>query len=62
MAKELQCSDVGFACDAVIRGESEDDVMNQAARHGQEVHGMTEEDLREPATAEKIRSSIRDAA
>lgn len=62
MAKELRCSDVGFSCDAVVRGESEDEIMQQAAQHAQEVHGLSEEDLRDPATAEKIRSSIRDAA
>jgi predicted small metal-binding protein len=62
MAKELRCSDVGFSCDAVVRGESEDEVMQQVAQHAQEVHGLSEDDLRDPGTSEKIRSAIHDAA
>jgi predicted small metal-binding protein len=62
VAKELRCSEVGFACDTVLRGEDEDDVMQQAARHGQEAHGLSEDDLAEPSLSEKIRSSIHEAA
>ena len=59
MAKELRCADVGFACEAVIRAESEDDVMAQAAEHGRSVHGMSDEDLQQNDAA--IRGAIRDA-
>ena len=57
--KELHCRDVGFDCDGVIRGESEDEVMAQAAEHARDVHGMENID---GATAEAIRGQIRDAA
>ena len=60
MAKELRCSDVGFSCEAVVRGESEDEIMQQVAEHAREVHGLSADDLRDPATAERIRTSIRD--
>jgi predicted small metal-binding protein len=59
MTKELICSDVGFECDAVIRADSEDDVMAQAATHAREVHGMQQID---DETAAKVRSQIHDAA
>jgi predicted small metal-binding protein len=37
--KELQCRDAGFDCDAVVRGETVDDVMAQAGPHVEEIHG-----------------------
>lgn len=58
MAKQLRCSDVGFACEAVIRAETEEDVMAQAAEHGRSVHGMSDEDLQQNDAA--IRGAIRD--
>jgi predicted small metal-binding protein len=59
MARELMCSDVGFACDAVIRADSDDEVMEQAAAHGKEVHGLTDEDLEREGP--RIRAAIHDA-
>jgi predicted small metal-binding protein len=58
MTKELNCRDVGFDCDAVIRADSEEEVMAQAAAHGREVHGLQQIDAE---TQEKIRSQIHDA-
>lgn len=57
--KELNCRDIGFDCDAVIRADSEDEVMAQAATHGREVHGLEQID---DATASQIRAQIHDAA
>jgi predicted small metal-binding protein len=37
--KELKCRDAGFDCDAVVRGESTDDVLAQAGPHVKDVHG-----------------------
>jgi predicted small metal-binding protein len=58
VTRELMCRDVGFDCDAVIRADSDEQVMAQAATHAREVHGMTEID---DATADHIRSQIHDA-
>ena len=58
--KELRCADVGMDCDEVMRGESEDEVMQQAAMHARDVHGMSESDLQQNESA--IRGAIRDAA
>jgi len=55
--KELQCRDIGFDCDAVVRADTEDEVMAQAAEHARDVHGMTEID---EETSTQIREQIQD--
>ena len=57
--KELKCRDAGFDCEAVVRADSEDEIMAQAAEHVRDVHGLTEID---DTTANQIRAQIRDAA
>ena len=59
MTRELNCSDVGFDCDAVVRADTDDEIMAQTATHAREVHGLEQID---DVTAEKIRSQIHDAA
>jgi predicted small metal-binding protein len=39
--KTLKCRDAGFDCDGIIRGNSEEEVLKQAAQHALEVHGVT---------------------
>ena len=56
--KELNCSDVGFDCGDVIRGETEEDVMAQAAVHARDAHDLDEID---DETAQAIRAQIHDA-
>lgn len=55
--KELKCRDVGFDCDGVIRGETEDDVMAQAGPHAKEAHGV---DVT-PEMAGQIKTLVHDA-
>ena len=57
MAKVLRCSDVGFECDGVIRAETEEEVLKQAAEHAQSVHNMKEIS---DEVVEKIRAAIQD--
>ena len=57
MSKVLRCRDVGFDCEGVIRAESDEEVMRQAAEHARSVHGM---DAITPEVAEQIRAQIRD--
>ncbi|HEX7255168.1 MAG TPA: DUF1059 domain-containing protein [Gaiellaceae bacterium] len=59
MTRELNCADIGFECDAVIRAESDEEVMAQAATHARDVHGLETID---DETAAKIQSQIHDAA
>lgn len=42
MAKMLRCRDVGVDCDAVIRAETEEELMRKVAEHAKTVHGMSE--------------------
>jgi len=38
--KTLYCRDAGFDCDAVVRAESEQEVLNMATEHARDVHGV----------------------
>jgi predicted small metal-binding protein len=59
MAKIVSCRDVGVDCDFVARGETEQDLLQQAAEHARSAHNMTEI----PAElADKVRGAIRDEA
>jgi predicted small metal-binding protein len=59
MPKVMRCNDVVGDCDFVARGESEQDVMEQAAEHARTDHQMNEIT---PEMAEKAKSAIRDEA
>ena len=57
MAKMLRCRDVGVDCDAVIRAETEEELMRKVAEHAKTVHGMTEIS---PEMVAKVKAAIRD--
>ena len=57
MAKVLQCRDVGFDCDGVIRAETEEEILKKAAEHAQTVHNLKE--ISEEVV-EKVCAAIRD--
>lgn len=38
--KELVCRNAGFDCDAVVHGDTVDDVLAQVGPHAKEVHGV----------------------
>ena len=54
--KTLHCRDAGFDCEGVIRGNSEKEVLDQAAKHAQDVHGVSVT----PEMAEQLKTLIRD--
>ncbi|MGI9190139.1 MAG: DUF1059 domain-containing protein [Longimicrobiaceae bacterium] len=54
--KELRCREVGFDCEGVIRGDTEEEVLRQAAEHAITEHGLTQLD---DATEKQIRAKIR---
>ena len=54
--KTLHCSDVGFDCKAVIQADSEEAVLQQAAAHAKQVHGIEVT----PELAEQIKPLIKD--
>ena len=55
--KELRCRDVGFDCEAVVQGETVDEVMAQAGPHAKEAHGVNVT----PELAGQIKTLVRDA-
>ena len=54
--KTLKCRDAGFDCDAVVRANTEQEVMAQAGKHAHDVHGV---DVT-PEMAAKIRTLIKE--
>jgi len=42
MATVIRCKDVGFDCDGVIRADTEEEALQQAAQNAQEAHGLNE--------------------
>jgi predicted small metal-binding protein len=59
MPKVLHCNDVVGNCDFVAHGESEQDILQQAAEHARAAHQVNEVT---PELADKVRSAIRDEA
>jgi predicted small metal-binding protein len=57
MTKVVNCRDVGFDCDGVIRAETEEKAMQLVAEHAKEVHGIEEVP---PEVVEKVRSVMKD--
>lgn len=55
--KILKCRDAGFDCNAVMRAETEAEVLQQAAEHARTVHNLSE--ISEQAVV-KIRSLVSD--
>ncbi len=57
--KTLSCREAGCECDYVAKGETEEDVMRDAVRHGIEEHGKKEENMTQ--MKEMLRSLIHDS-
>lgn len=41
----LKCSDAGFDCQHTIKGNSKEEIMNQAKVHGKRDHNLQESDF-----------------
>jgi predicted small metal-binding protein len=41
----LRCREAGFDCDYIIKGESENEILKNGAKHVIEVHDMKIEDI-----------------
>ncbi|MDQ6815457.1 MAG: DUF1059 domain-containing protein [Bacteroidota bacterium] len=54
--KMLHCSDAGFDCQAVVKANSEEEVLTIAADHARAVHGVE----LTPEMAEQIKTLIKD--
>ncbi len=54
--KVIRCRDAGIDCDEVVRGDTEEEVLQKAAEHGKSVHNM---DLT-PELAQQVRALIKE--
>ncbi len=54
--KTLHCADAGFDCKGVITANTEEEVLQQAAVHAKEVHGVTVT----PELAEQLKTLIKE--
>lgn len=61
MALQFACRDVGVACDFIAKGETEEELLEQAAKHAKEVHGYTDEQLNDPEMMKKVKSAVKQA-
>jgi predicted small metal-binding protein len=57
MAKVLTCREVGMDCDFVARGNSEEEILAQAAVHAQRDHGFSSIP---PEVIERVKAAIHD--
>jgi predicted small metal-binding protein len=58
--KTLTCRDAGFDCNAVIKGDTEDEIMANAGEHAMKEHDINQGDMT-PELKEKIRKLIRNS-
>jgi len=58
--KSSTCRDAGFDCAAVIKGDTEDEIMQKAGEHARSEHNIKPEDMT-PEFQQKIRGLIRTA-
>ena len=54
--KTLHCKDAGFDCEGLIQANTEDEVLELAAKHALEVHNVAVT----PELAEQLRTMIRE--
>ncbi|MEE9192699.1 MAG: DUF1059 domain-containing protein [Candidatus Aerophobetes bacterium] len=59
MAKTMACRDVGVDCSYVVRGETEEELMTNVTKHAKEVHGYTDEQLKDPEMMKKVKAAIK---
>lgn len=57
MLKVVNCRDVGFDCDGVVRASSEEEVLKKVAAHAREAHGLEHVS---DEVVQKVRSVMRE--
>ena len=58
MAYTLACKDYGVSCPYVARGETEEEVLKDIAKHAKEVHGYKDEQINDPKFLEQSKKLI----
>ena len=60
MGLKLACRDLGSDCPYVARGETMEELMADAVKHGKEVHGYTDEQLNDPEMMKKVKAAVKE--
>jgi predicted small metal-binding protein len=55
----IACHDVGQNCDCVVSGDTEEELMKNAAEHAVKDQGYKQEDIMTPEMQKKIKSHVR---
>ena len=59
MGYTLACKDAGVSCPYVAKGETEEEVWEESAKHVKEVHGFTDEQINDPKFQEENKKLIK---
>ena len=59
MAYTLACQDAGVTCPYVSKGETMDELWEDASKHVKEEHGYTDEQLNDPKFKEEMKALIK---
>ncbi len=59
MAMTLACRDLESDCTYVARGETEEELIADAEKHAKEVHGFTDEQLKDPELIKRVKAAIK---
>jgi predicted small metal-binding protein len=58
MPYQFKCSGVGFDCPFTAEGDTEEEVIEKAKKHGKEAHGFSDEQLNDPEMVAKVKKAI----
>ena len=61
MAYTLACKDFGVECPYVARGDTNEELWEDASKHLKEAHGYTNEQLNDPKLKEEAKPLIKQA-
>jgi len=59
MSKKLACRDLGFDCGYEIEADTEQEILEAAARHAHDAHGLQSVP---PEVIEQVRAAIRETS
>ena len=59
MAYTLACQDAGVTCPYVAKGETVEEMWEDASKHVKEAHGYTDEQLNDPKFKEEMKALIK---
>ena len=59
MAYTLACRDAGVDCPYVSRGETMEQLLEDATTHVKEVHGYTDEQLNDPKFMDEVKALVK---